>query len=581
MSEEVLADLPVGPMSTIEFIRDFRPTIGRVVQDFTQYPFWVEPLEDNHPNIMWINGRQTFKTTNCANLIAKYAIAFPGSEVTYVSDDEVHRSAFSEQRLRSETFIANVKLREFLPHGRANVGRIKLLNGSVIYLVTDENRYHQVEGKANVCLVLDETQAQTVESLPIAIYSLSKTKGNLYMLGIGGEAGSPYWKLWQRTDQREWIYEDQYWRSKLTFDSRGNVSNNPDELKSILTGRWVAQKPENVNYRGYHMPQTIFPNIPLTIEEAVTVYQTQPELSIEYQRKYLPKSIFQSHTMGEFYKAPRRPVTPEMVEACYVRYLSLLQPDEVRMLKETYGNEIRIVMGVDFGSGPTASSTVISIIIHWRKSDRFQLVAINRRPQEHQLDQAGLIAALGRAYNVDYGVGDLGYGQNQVKLIQDGGRDSHDTKFKGMGKRHFSGCRTIGSEVKPEMVYRQATDEHGTEVGRLQIDKTTSIQGFVDFIDTYVGHPTRANDLELKQTKFMIPMKDDWETDFLMDDFCSITRKDIKEEGEQEEDPRQRAKKEFNHPADSVMSIIYCLVADNKYDEHRYKIYGTGTGRKI
>ena len=39
LSEEVLADLPVGPMSTIEFIRDFRPTIGRVVQDFTQYPF--------------------------------------------------------------------------------------------------------------------------------------------------------------------------------------------------------------------------------------------------------------------------------------------------------------------------------------------------------------------------------------------------------------------------------------------------------------------------------------------------------------------------------------------------------------
>lgn len=573
VGEETLLDLPIGPTSTIEFIKEFRPTIGRVIQDFDQYPFWVEPLEDNHPNIMWVNGRQTFKTTNCANLIAKYAIAYPGSELTYVADDEVHRSAFSEQRLRAECFLSNEKLKQYLPNGRANVGRIRLLNGSVCYLTTDENRYHQVEGKSNRVLILDETQAQTVESLPIALYSLSKTKGNVYLLGIGGEAGSEYWKLWERTDQREWVYDDPYWRERLLFDSRGNVSNTKDDLKAVLAGRWIARKPENVNYRGYQMPQTIFPNIPLTIQDAVTKYQTQPELSIEYQRKHYPLSVFLSHTMGDFYKAERRPITPEMVQACYVRYLTLLKPDEVRGIKETYGREVRILMGVDFGSGPVASQTVASIIIHWRKSGRYQLAWIDPRPQEHQLDQARYLATLGHSYGIDIGVGDLGYGQIQVKLIQDGGRDSQDQKYQGLGRGKFYGCRTIGDEVKPHMAFRQETDEHGTELARLQIDKTTAIQNFIDFIGSYVSHPTYPGIDEQRRTKFMIPVANDWETEMLQDDFCSITRKDLDIKPESvEPDPRQRARKEFNHPPDTVMSIIYCLVADTNYDDARYRI---------
>ena len=45
-------------------------------------------------------------------------------------------------------------------------------------------------------------------------------------------------------------------------------------------------------------------------------------------------------------------------------------------------------------------------------------------------------------------------------------------------------------------------------------------------------------------------MKNDWETDFLLDDFCDITRKDLSKDNEEiiKEDPRQKAKKEWNHP---------------------------------
>ncbi len=561
------------PHNRIEFIKKFRPMIGRKPLNFKQDPFWIEPLLDEHPHQMYVNGRQTYKTTNCSTLIANIALEKPGCEVTYVVDDENHRSAFSEQRLRQETFIANPKMARYLPHGKANVGRIKLLNGSVIYLVTDENKYHAVEGKSNEALILDEAQAQDIGFLPIAMYSLSKTHGRVYCFGIGGEAGSEYHRMWKRTDQREWVYDDKDWRDKLKFDAFGSITNDADSFQKILSGKWVAQNPTNVDYRGYHFPQEMFPHVPLTIHDAVNKYHVQPELSIEYQKKHYPYSMYLSHCRGEFYKAERRPITPEMVEACYVNYLKLLLPHEVIDLKALYGNEIRVLGGVDFGSGPTASKTVASIIIHWRKSNRYQLAWIDPRPAEHPMDQARYITNLFSSYEIDFGVGDWGYGQDQIPLIQGGGRDSHDNKFSGLGRHRFIGCQTIGNEVKPTQEYGQNTDEHGKENARLQIDKTTIIQNFVDFVGMSVNHPLFPNDEKYSKMMFMIPHFYDWQTDFLMDDMTNITRKDLDTTQEVVvEDPRQKAIKMFNHPQDSVMSIIYCLVAAQNYNPSAYEI---------
>jgi len=562
------------PDNLLDFIKQFRPKIGKKPLNFDKDPFWKEPLLDEHPHITFINGRQTYKTTNASSLIAWVLLRYPGCEVTYVADDDNHRSAFSEQRLRQETFIANEKMARYLPHGKANVGRIKILNGSVAYLVTDENKYHAVEGKSNQVLILDEAQAQDVGFLPVAFYSLSKTHGRFYSFGIGGEAGSDYYKNWKRTDQREWKYTDDDWRSKLQFDAFGEITNDIDKLQKILDGKWIAQNPSARDYRGYHFPQRMFPHIPLTINDAVTKYHVQPELSVEYQEKHYPHSMFMSHCEGDFYKAERRPITPEMVEACYVNDLKLLMKGEVQDLKAIYGNEITVLGGVDFGSSASgASKTVVAIVIHWRKSNRYQLVWIDPRPPDHPLDQARYIADLFIGYGVDYAVGDWGYGQDQIPVIQGGGRDSHDNKFEGVGRHKFRGCQTIGNEVKPLQEYGQNTDEHGVEQDKLQIDKTTVIQNFVDFVGMSVSHPLYPREEKYNRMSFMIPHFYDWQTDFLMDDMTAVTRKDLDEVQEvRVEDPRQRAVKLFNHPADSVMAIIYCLVAGQNYNPSAYLI---------
>lgn len=562
------------PDNLLDFIKEYRPRIGRKPLNFDKDPFWREPLLDDHPHVTFVNGRQTYKTTNSSSLIAWIALNKPGSEVTYVADDDNHRSAFSEQRLRQETFLANPKMARYMPHGKANVGRIKLLNGSVIYLVTDENKYHAVEGKSNQVLILDEAQAQDVGFLPVAMYSLSKTHGRFYCFGIGGEAGSDYYKMWKRTDQREWTYDDPNWRDKLEFDAFGEISNPQYELDNILAGKWVAQNPKNTEYRGYHFPQSMFPHIPLTINDAVTKYHVQPELSIEYQERHYPRSMFLSHCCGEFYKAERRPITPDMVEKCYVNYLTLLKAHEVTDLKALYGNEIHVFGGVDFGSGPAASKTVISIMIHWRKSNRYQLAWIDPRPAEHPMDQARAIAGTFLDYGIDYAVGDWGYGQDQVPIIQDGGRDSNDIKFLGVGSRKFTGCQTIGNEVKQIADYGENYDERGNrENQKLQIDKTSVVQNFIDFVGMSVAHTLYPYEEKFKKPMFMIPHRNDWETDFLMDDMTSITRKDLEEVQEVKvEDPRQKAVKMFNHPPDSVMSIIYTMVAAQNYNPNAYVI---------
>ena len=363
------------PTENLEWIEKVRPYVGNVERTFEWEPFWVDVYKDKSPNIVVVNGRQTFKSTFGTDIIGCYATSHDNSEVSYIVDREDRVSAWSKQRFRKDTMLRNELLTPFLMHGRANVGEINLTNNSVVYVRTDENEYNNVQGMTNSLMIFDECQYQELQFRAAALYSMTQTKGQCYYLGIGGEAGSEWYKLWKKSDQNEWKFDDKYWREKLKFDEEGYLCNEHPE--NIVAGKWVAQYPENKEYRGYHMPQTIFARIPTTIEDAVTLYKTRPENSIEFQEKFNPKSIVAAHVYGDFYKAIRRPITPEMVEACYDYTLSLLTPLEMQKLKREYQNEIIVFLGIDWGSGPAASKTVGAVIIYWKKRNRFQLAWVD------------------------------------------------------------------------------------------------------------------------------------------------------------------------------------------------------------
>lgn len=578
--------LPPVEKNLLSWILKERPSVAGKPRDFALEPFLVDMLEDMHPYIQYVMARQTYKTTSAADMLGWAATNHKMAEVGYVVDSEPRRIAFSKQRLREQVFLHNPKLRQFLPFERANVGDITLLNGTHIYPANDEGGYKNIEGKSLALLVFDEWQYHdTIEQMPKAMYTLFRTHGLFRGFGIGGEAGSEYHKKWMMTDQREWYYDnqDEYqgwsgqgWRKDLLFDEAGNIINSKSELKSILAGHWRATKPENTEFHGYHISQLLYAVIPLTIKDAVEKYRINPSFSIEWQKKKTHTSTYIAHVLADFYKAERRPITPEMVYACMhpYRHLALLSGQEVLQTKESLGKRIRVLMGVDWGSSVSKPTTVVAIIIKDREFETYRLAWIEKRPAMKEPDQAAYMANLALIYGVDACVGDLGYGETTVPLMQDGGYDTQGNKIPALGRRRMMGCRTIGDETKPEMEYKTKADEHGKQLAHLKIDKTTTIQKFVDFLGWYVEHPEIVDQAK-KRPKFIIPFKNDWETDFLVDDFCALTRKDLEKELEiVVEDPRQRARKEFNHPADSMMACIYCMVADENYDEDAYRITG-------
>jgi hypothetical protein len=569
--------LPTLPRDPIQWIKEARPLVEGRPRSFLVAPFWEHIYQDPQNNKFIIGGRQIFKSTYTTDILAQEATSQQNVQVCYVTFDDINKSGFSRQKLQIGTFEGNPILAQFPRFGRGNVGEISLKNGSTIYITTDHNQYKHVEGKSLSHVMLDEAQYQDIQHFERVVMTMMQTHGKITVCGIGGEAGSPYEELWRRTDQREWIYDDPKWRDRLNFgvvDGKQQLLVG-DYLKEVLKGHWDVTSPATSHWHGYHLPQEIFPTIPLTMDSAINQYGIDPQFSIEYQRKHSSSSMYASHVVGEFYKAQRRPITVEMVEQCMkpYRYLKLLKPYEIAQIKEQYGNKVKVSMGVDFGSG-NPSQTVISIMIKWiitpteenrNVSDRYQLAFIDVRPAENQLDQAELINKIFKDANCDIGVGDLGYGAIQVKLIQDGGANRTTGKlFDGVSSSKFYGSRSIGDDTKPLLEFAKKVDEHGEVRESIRLDKTNSIQEFVDFLDEVSLHPVTPLNENTQRPKFMIPFHPDHEEDveFLIHDLTSLTRKDLdKMEKGDGTDPRQKARKEFNHPKDSLMSLIYALQA--------------------
>ena len=555
------------PKKITEWIKVARPRVEDKERNFLTCPFWIPIYNDPHNYQMIMGGRQIYKSTTCTDFIAYVATTNPGVQICYVTHDQGSLSAFSKQKLKIGTFLVNPVLSKFLRHP-GNIGEISLKNNSTIYLVTDNYQYRHLEGKSPTLCIIDEAQYQDIEHVGRVHQTMMATKGDVKIFGIGGEAGSAYEKLWNETNQSEWHYDNPDWRENLQFDHNGLVIG--EYLKDALSGRWIPQNPSSNSFHGYHIPQTVFPTIPLTIQDAVEKYKIHPRFSIEYQKNMLKDSEFKSHVMGTFYNSPHRPVTKKMIDDCTenYRYLSLLKYNEIRDLKKIFDNEITVAMGVDFGSG-ASGFTAIAIIILWHKSKRIQIAHIEKRPPENQLKQAEYITKLFRASACDIGVGDLGYGAIQVKIIQDGGYSVDMGKhFEGVTDDEFFGCRSTSDNTKPIQIFDETVDEHGDQVGRIQIDKTSSIEFLIESMENRVHHPAFSGEKSRSRAKLIIPSKNDYEIDFLLKDLFSITRKDLQNLEKVISDPRQRPRKEYNHPPDSVMALVYGIVA-LKVDKER------------
>ena len=567
--------MPVFPKDPIKWTQVARPIVDGQYRNLDWLPFWVDIYNDHHWDVMVMAGRQVFKSTYCTDMLAWYATTNPGQQVGYAVDSGDHLSAFSNQRMRVGTFEENELLALFPRHGTGNIGEISLKNKATIYMqhTTEGSHYKKMEGKSPKLMMLDEAQYQPVQHLGKLESAMTMTHGLMRVLGIGGEAGSAYERMWLRTDQREWEYSNPYWRKELQFDENGLVIG--DYLTEVLRGRWLPKHPENTEFHGYHIPQTMMPHIPLTIDDAVKKYHIAPKFSLEWKQKNMPKSEFITHVLGEFWKSARRPITREMVIACMEPYsgLEMMTGEEVRELKKGYGNELLVCFGADWGSSPSKSATVFTIMLYWKKFDIYQIAKIDVRPQENLFRQAQQATEMFKEYGCEIGVADLGYGTHQVKQMQDGGYDKDSgEKFEGVGTDKLLGCNSVSSPKAPFKWFDVKTDAHGDEVSSISIDKSAAIDEFIDILETIKEHPTTHYAPRGSRPQLVIPYKNPYETDFLIEDCTATTRKDLAEvEDIETTDPRLFAKKDYNHPRDTMMSIIYSIQAASKHKSSKWE----------
>lgn len=560
-------------------------------------PVYLDPAHQK----MVKAARQTGKSSYASIKMTFVATTRPGSAVVYVTYDETNLSHYSNQKYRRGFLAINPAIRILIKgNGIGQRGMVAFKNTSAVFLVTDEGEYKHVEGKSPYYVLHDETQYGEIQFLPVIREAMSFTQGYLDLVGRGGEEGSEYSKVWDQTSQMEFVFDDTTtykdsagklfpghgWRKNLKFGKRTDGSYGllqGDYLQKACAGKYVMRKPQNYMFPGYWLPQEIFPHIPLTIADAINLYRIPAEFSIEWKKKNYPKMIYLAHVEARDYKGARRPITEAMVKACMEPYrdYSFLTPDDIMELRGIYPGRVTVFMGVDWGSSMVGTSaTVVSILVKiltgtTEDTARYYLAFIHKvqrgEPGEPEVgaDEANWIVDLFNKYHCDYGVADLGFGEIPVKYIQEGGiNPRNNQRFEGLHISKFIGCRTIQDITAPEQDITGEVDDEKEEFTRLQVDKTHIIDNFINFLQWKVNYVARGDQTirdGAARPKLIIPFSDEnavlWLTEW-----TKITRKDIEKTIDiAKEDPRQAPSKKYNHPPDSAMSIIYCLIADNNF----------------
>ena len=599
--------LPDLPRTKLEWLAVTRKVIDGNKYSLVPYQFWIAIYKEQAKRLFLLMARQLFKTTFFANSLAHLCTAFTNKSCSYVAPNEDKLTTFADEKFRDQTLQQSPILRAIcrgattgLPGRR---GKVAFKTNSYEYNVTDEHGYGKVEGKSQDLVILDEIQEHDLEALGKLQESMSKKLGDIMFGGVGGEGGSIEEDLWLSTTQNEWrsIYDDsmfhgfagQGWRKDLQFGTWFDDQGLPrkglkygDYMRDVCSGEWTQQEPSNYMFPGYHISQEMACHVPLTERDAIDLYKIPPEFSIEWKRKNYPRVLYIAHVLGGFYKAPRRPISRQDVMKLMepYRYMPMWTSQDVLEMKTIFPERIQIFMGCDWGSGIAgASQTVISIMLKWRgmyqgryspDRDRYFLIFQERLDVgiSHTMQEAFHVMELFKKYWCDYGAADLGYGEIQVNTIIDGGIHPGTRQFvPGLTTGKFIGTWTRTKVEYTEKRKPYKYDEEGSEeISHVLLDKTHIIDNFVNMVKWRVPNPNYPDDPkdQFSRMKLAIPYLEEWKVDQMVRDFTSITRKDIDQDiTSVEPDARQKAQKQYNHPPDSVVSIIHCQVADQQFNQ--------------
>ena len=465
---------------------------------FKDRPYLPPMYRDTHSHIIVVKGRQMELTEWMVNWLLQNLTTYEDTIGLYTAPRADQVSRFSRDRMRKATKESRA-LRHNLEvarkeEGKEAISRIPFSNGSLLYLYSAWGDFDAIRNIPADFIAIDEVQDVQAEAIPVIESAMSHSKHRkIIMVGTASESGSQFDQLWQLSDMKEWDKDAQ---------------------------AWVAQKPENQMYSGYHFSQ----------EMGIWISSLPPEdpNSIEAKRLRWSERRFQNEVVGLFYAGMAKPLLAEDMLRCRAFQLSMWSK-----LDPPY----RSYMGVDWGGGVGSHSVVwIMAQDEW---NRWRLLYAYRFIERDLMRQVDVVSNLISLFNVRQCVADLGYGAVQVAELQ---------------KRHAGtvlGCSYVQRPEKP--LERKDRQEFGERIVQFHVlaDRSTYIEKAISFIK-FIGKEGKP--FPLLQLPWSEPSKIEW----IIDQFTCIER-------EKAELQSGRQYFRYVHPEgtedDAFHSFVYALIA--------------------
>lgn len=252
----------------LEYMRTERAELLR----FSDRPYLLDILDDDAPEHVCVACAQSGKTVTYLSKIL-WRLAFPQGRpsrtaiYTFPTEGDVQQfsAARAKRMIRASPFLSE-RIGDL-----DNVSIKQLSNGSTVYFKGTWTDRAAISVPADI-RVHDELDRSKPDTLQIYSDRLRNSDDpRTYLFSTPTIPGFGISREWERSDQREWMWEcwecgrDQIfapmdgsvpWVANLDMETRQwrcQFCGWAIEHENVMAGRWVAQAPQNAGVSGYHI----------------------------------------------------------------------------------------------------------------------------------------------------------------------------------------------------------------------------------------------------------------------------------------------------------------------------------------
>ena len=372
--------------------------------------------------------RKVEKTETICNVLLYSLLNIPYFNAVYTAPRQPQVTRFVDERFNGALMssinngcLMKSRIKTSVSHQTFDVGARSLNH---FYAYSNWGDAHGLLGIEGDLLCIDEYQDSGGDILPMMMEMVAQSEYKWVLVsGTAREQGSDFWKLWEQSSKGEWD-----------------------------GSKWTHRDDGESNIIGYHIPQTLHPDI------------SKDDIA-QKRRTYTPRR-FQNEVMGEFFAGSAKPLTFDE---------ALMSIDPKLSIEKSITPPEETVMGVDWGNQTT-------VVIMRPNGEIVNAVKLDSRA-DHEDDEVERIKELMLRYNSTQVVCDIGFGARQVKDLQ-----------REFGERVKS-CYYSSRPMTPFEFKKR--DNNRNLIFMCVVDRTTYIEQALDAIKKgEIKIPYETQDLE-------------------------------------------------------------------------------------